>query len=83
MYMFFNSDGVKKLYQDEYISAQKVKRTFTEIGFAKGKLPVDLFSSITTFYYNNKDHLALVSLCFFLAFLMYINTCTCTCILKC
>lgn len=31
-----------------------MKRTFTELGFDKGKLPLDLFADMSTYYYNNR-----------------------------
>ena len=40
----------------EWSRANRVKRTFTEFGFSKGKLPVDLWASISSYYYNNRDH---------------------------
>ncbi len=43
--------------EGEYEQSQRVRRTFTEIGFAKGRLPNDLFNSISTYYYNNQRHL--------------------------
>ena len=33
-----------------------MQRTFTEFGFTKGQLPVDLWSSISAYYHNNRDH---------------------------
>jgi len=31
-----------------------VKRTFTELGFQRGRLPPDLFNYLSTYYYNNQ-----------------------------
>jgi hypothetical protein len=33
----------------------EVKRTFTPLGFSKGRLPDDVFASMREFYYNNRD----------------------------
>jgi hypothetical protein len=33
-----------------------VSRHFTEVGFGKGRLPKDIFNSMTTFYYNNRRY---------------------------
>ncbi|KAL3816387.1 hypothetical protein ACHAXA_008357 [Cyclostephanos tholiformis] len=33
----------------------QVKRTFTSLGFNKGRLPGDVFASMRAFYYNNRD----------------------------
>eukprot|EP00605_Chrysophyceae_sp_TOSAG23-4_P000032 GSChrysophyteH1.ASY1.ANO1.33.1 assembled CDS len=49
---------IKQTFNNEWQRANRVKRTFTELGFAKGKLPVDLFTSIRTYYYNNQNQLA-------------------------
>jgi hypothetical protein len=42
------------MFVDEWSTSHKVKRTFTELGFALGKLPLDLFASMSTYYYNNR-----------------------------
>lgn len=50
---------VKEIYQTlqpELVRAHDVKRTFTEFGFGKGRMPDDLWSSINTYYYNNRNH---------------------------
>jgi hypothetical protein len=49
---------VKSTFDHEWRRANRVTRTFTELGFAKGKLPADLYSSIRTYYYNNRMQLA-------------------------
>jgi len=33
-----------------------VTRHFTDVGFARGRLPTDLFNSMTTYYYNNRNN---------------------------
>ncbi len=37
----------------EWKRSQKVKRTFSEFGFQKSKLPRDVWGSMTAYYYNN------------------------------
>eukprot|EP01041_Mallomonas_annulata_P013835 gene13835-29430_t len=37
--------GVKHLFQSEFIRSRRVKRTFTEFGFNKGRLPDDVWGS--------------------------------------
>ena len=34
-----------------------MKRTFTDIGFARSKLPLDLFGSMSAYHYNNRDNM--------------------------
>jgi hypothetical protein len=46
-------------FEREYKNSLECKRTFTKLGFNKGRLPPDLFASIEAYYYNNRDHLAL------------------------
>jgi len=50
------SRGVRDTCHAEWNRANRVKRTFTEFGFSKGKLPTDLWASISSYYYNNRDH---------------------------
>ncbi len=50
------SRGVRDTCHAEWSRANRVQRTFTEFGFSKGKLPVDLWASISSYYYNNRDH---------------------------
>mmetsp|Transcript_11210 Transcript_11210/g.15418 ORF Transcript_11210/g.15418 Transcript_11210/m.15418 type:complete len:498 (-) Transcript_11210:80-1573(-) len=45
---------VEQSLQHEWDRANRVKRTFTEVGFARGKLPLDLFSSMSSYHYNNR-----------------------------
>ena len=53
-------DDAQQKIQDtlhaEWFRHKNVKRTFTELGFAKGQLPLDLFASMQTYYYNNRQH---------------------------
>jgi len=49
---------VKDTFTNEWRRAHRVTRTFTELGFMKGKLPIDLYTSMRTYYYNNRDNIA-------------------------
>lgn len=58
----------------EYDRSLKIKRTFTPFGFAKGKIPNDLYCSILTYYYNNYFSAGIVvSLC---KYCTTVNTCS-------
>lgn len=50
---------IKNTLDHEWDRAHRVKRTFTDVGFALGKLPVDLYASMSAYYYNNRNNLAL------------------------
>jgi hypothetical protein len=39
----------------EWMKHLNVRRTFSALGFAKGRLPNDIFGSMRSFYYNNRD----------------------------
>ena len=41
--------------KDEWDRARAVKRTFTEVGFARSQLPKDLYGSMSAYHHNNKD----------------------------
>jgi len=47
---------VRGTFDAEWKRAHRVTRTFTEFGFNKGKLPIDLYSSMSAYYYNNQHH---------------------------
>jgi len=47
-------EKVKEVLSREWTKKQKVQRTFSSLGFAKGKLPDDVFASMGAFYYNNR-----------------------------
>ena len=49
-------DLVRSTFEAEWDRAHRVKRTFTEFGFNKGRLPTDLFASMSAFYHNNQHH---------------------------
>lgn len=48
------SKQVMNTFVAEWDRAHRVKRTFTEFGFDKGRLPHDLWGSISAYYYNNR-----------------------------
>jgi hypothetical protein len=47
---------IKRELSNVYFEPSQVQRTFTELGFKKGRLPPDVWSSISAYYYNNKEH---------------------------
>lgn len=52
-------EQIRRTFIDEFDRSLMCKRSFTELGFNKGRLPSDLFASIEAYYYNNQDHLAI------------------------
>jgi hypothetical protein len=48
------TEQVADTFKNEYGRSLQVKRTFTELGFSIGKLPRDLWGSISAYYYNNQ-----------------------------
>eukprot|EP01039_Chlorochromonas_danica_P000783 gene783-850_t len=48
-------DLVRRTFEMEWDRSHRVIRTYTEFGFSKGRLPTDLFASMSAFYYNNAD----------------------------
>jgi len=50
---------VQELLNGEWFRSRMVTRTFTQLGFDKGHLPNDLWGSISTFYYNNRENYVL------------------------
>jgi hypothetical protein len=48
---------INKTFHSEWNRASKVKRTFTELGFSKGRVPRDLWSSMSSYHYNNRNNL--------------------------
>ena len=38
-----------------FLTISLVQRTFTSIGFQKSKLPLEIYGSMLTFYYNNRE----------------------------
>jgi hypothetical protein len=47
---------VKNTFNMEWERAHRVKRTFTEYGFNHGRLPADLWASISAYHYNNRNN---------------------------
>jgi hypothetical protein len=47
---------VEQTFVGEWARSRKVSRTFTELGFSIGKLPLDLWGSMSTYYYNNREN---------------------------
>ena len=52
----FDKEIVSTL-RNEWKRHNRVKRTFSELGFKKGRLPDDIFASMGAFYYNNRQHI--------------------------
>lgn len=53
-----NMEGkIKQTLQHEWVRSRRVTRTFTELGFTKGRLPDDLWGSISAYYYNNRNNM--------------------------
>jgi hypothetical protein len=50
------TNDIARTFRAEYGRSQNVKRTFTELGFDKGRLPPDLWNSMSTYYYNNRNN---------------------------
>lgn len=51
---FSIEETVKLIFDEELERANAVKRTFSELGFKKGKLPRDVWGSMSSYYYLNK-----------------------------
>lgn len=45
---------IKRTLLNEWRRHNRVQRTFSPLGFKKGRLPDDVFSSMSAFYYNNR-----------------------------
>jgi hypothetical protein len=52
-------NSIRNTLGHEWDRARRVTRTFTDLGFAIGKLPIDLYASMSAYYYNNRDSLTL------------------------
>lgn len=50
------SAEIKHTLSNEWLRSKRVTRTFTELGFDKGRLPDDLWSSMSSYYYNNRNN---------------------------
>jgi hypothetical protein len=60
VYLCYDTSQVKQTLRMEWDRAHRIQRTFTEFGFNKGKLPNDLWASISSYYYNNRSKLATI-----------------------
>lgn len=49
-------DNVKVALAHEWHKHKGVPRTFSSLGFAKGRLPDDVFANMAAFYYNNRNN---------------------------
>lgn len=49
-------EKVKGAFTYEWLKHKQVKRTFSSLGFAKGRLPNDVFANMGAFYYNNQHY---------------------------
>jgi len=49
-------EKVKLAFAHEWRKHKNVKRTFSSLGFAKGRLPDDVFANMGAFYYNNQHY---------------------------
>lgn len=47
---------IRGTLQSEWIKKDIPQRTFSPLGFSKGKLPLDVFGAMGAFYYNNRNH---------------------------
>ena len=45
---------IESTLRNEWIRHNRVTRTFSPLGFKKGRLPQDVFASMGSFYYNNR-----------------------------
>ena len=52
-----NDEYLHDMFYRMHATTKSVQRTFTKVGFDKGKLPRDLFNSLSTYYYNNRNNL--------------------------
>lgn len=48
------TEEIKDTFVHEWKRANDVKRTFTELGFKRSRLPADIFTSMSAYYYNNR-----------------------------
>jgi len=52
-------DEIAWTLNNEWTRHERVTRTFSPLGFQKGKLPPDVFANMGAFYYNNRNHVVL------------------------
>lgn len=48
-------ENVKMALATEWQKHKRVERSFSSLGFAKGRLPDDVFADMAAFYYNNRN----------------------------
>ncbi len=48
--------NIQTSLNSEFSRAKNVKRTFTELGFSRSRLPDDLWASMSAYYYNNRNN---------------------------
>ena len=53
-----HSKTIYRALKTEWSRSRVVKRSYTELGFAHSKLPLDLYTSMSTYYYNNAQNYA-------------------------
>ena len=53
------TNAIKSSQNSEWHDHLKVKRTFSSLGFRKGRLPDDVFASMGAFNYNNNEYRSL------------------------
>jgi len=46
-------EQIRESFYQEFNRYKRVKRTFTELGFKKGRLPNDVWGSVQAYYHNN------------------------------
>jgi hypothetical protein len=46
--------NIQETFKSEWQRSRGVKRTFTELGFDRGRLPKPLWASMSAYYYNNR-----------------------------
>lgn len=52
------TNSIRNTLMHEWRRSRATTRSFTEVGFAKARLPPDLYASILTYYYNNRFNMA-------------------------
>ena len=50
--------NIENAMRNEWSRCNRVKRTFTELGFSRGRLPNDIWASISAYNYNNRNNAA-------------------------
>lgn len=49
-------EEIERTLRHEWVRHNRVTRTFSPLGFKKGRLPKDVFASLAAFYYNNAQN---------------------------